>query len=1120
MSGDERFIDVQSELDVAGAGMSKTEVETTTSIVNEATTSYKDGSEVGIPIEWDQSRNSASASVHLQPERNTENPKSPTYPLDVGTNCIEMVSTGDLVGKVALITGANCKLGRECASLFLKLGASIVLSDSSEGELQEIVSSFPSDQKNILAYATHANLQEDAEELLSFVYQNHCRLDIFVNIVKPSNERTLLNTSYIELKRALDDSVCSLFLFLQVFTPLLIESKGSFISVSSSSHFVNMPHSSFTHRVTKAATTELIRSASAELYSEGIRINSVEVKLPSIAVTPGHDASTAANDDGLSVHITRAINAIMFLVSTAATGITGICIPVDGYDDENFIESKRQSATAEYHTSEDDSLELMRNQLGTSKLQLMRAEKSHIFRKKGRKYVILRARFTKQPIHRKVRGERVASTENDSKESMTSGCSVIHKIEDAAESDETLRPSCSSSFAQEAPMIEQESPQRSSLYSLRKSTLHSAGRVKCLLSVSKQTPYQFVTSKLRTYRKRIDREIGEPSTKRLLESSEWPHAKSKKIDEEILNKTSFHDDTDIEEISTTDVHESSCEDSTIMEAEMSRTENFKSIESLSKTKHEEMLARIAEITSAHVYKCNYIHLQRDVPLKLLTSSEIIDDVIKVNRSVPLLHLNGTNQSIRVSFIVDTGNLMPSDLGEDGLGSWNSKGGHRSTTRKCFYDCQLLHCNLRNSRRYEYCLMSQRFVHSFCTPPFSVRKIIYQMRRRNGTKCRYALITYSIHAGANIVINAPLKRRKLPRTPQQLNQEDPPDEETMDAMINRITKNPIFKKSYINVLGDLNPNFLLSEIDESLVCKEVPELDLQQIPSNATVRLSFLVDTTFVSPYSLNTDSLGVWNEGTRRMNIRKFFFSYTKGKCCEGEHDFILYRRYYLHPDSTPDAIVRKTVWLASIEGLYCRYALLSYEIRRNVGILAGSQRKTIMNRLTRKDAKSREMPDVRKRLELMENIVRLKHDSAGEPHEKLEEEYAYESLMHRMSQPSYRHFTQPYHNNEPFTLMLLGDVSVGHMCCASCGMEFGTYMHPSEDLVLEHIERFWNQRTETYSTQQMQKRYLHARIDCVLSRYEYFTTFDFLKIPIKVHSTLNDSHIQYLMEEFGCIFE
>lgn len=45
----------------------------------------------------------------------------------------------------------------------------------------------------------------------------------------------------------------------------------------------------------------------------------------------------------------------------------------------------------------------------------------------------------------------------------------------------------------------------------------------------------------------------------------------------------------------------------------------------------------------------------------------IDDIIKVNRSVPLLHLNGTNQSIRVSFIVDTGNLMPSDLGEDGLG---------------------------------------------------------------------------------------------------------------------------------------------------------------------------------------------------------------------------------------------------------------------------------------------------------------------------------------------------------------------------------------------------------------------------------------------------------------------
>uniref|UniRef100_A0A914RFM1 Uncharacterized protein n=1 Tax=Parascaris equorum TaxID=6256 RepID=A0A914RFM1_PAREQ len=82
--------------------------------------------------------------------------------------------------------------------------------------------------------------------------------------------------------------------------------------------------------------------------------------------------------------------------------------------------------------------------------------------------------------------------------------------------------------------------------------------------------------------------------------------------------------------------------------------------------------------------------------------------------------------------------------------------------------------------------------------------------------RYALITYSIHAGANIVIDVPLKRRKLPRTPQQLSQEDPPDEGTMDAMISRITKNPIFKKSYINVLGDVNPDFLLSEMVMSSV----------------------------------------------------------------------------------------------------------------------------------------------------------------------------------------------------------------------------------------------------------------------------------------------------------------
>lgn len=77
------------------------------------------------------------------------------------------------------------------------------------------------------------------------------------------------------------------------------------------------------------------------------------------------------------------------------------------------------------------------------------------------------------------------------------------------------------------------------------------------------------------------------------------------------------------------------------------------------------------------------------------------------------------------------------------------------------------------------------------------------------------------------------------------------------------------------------------------------------------------------------------------------------------------------------------------------------------------------------------------------------------------------------MAQSSSRRYTRPYHNDEPFNLVFLMDQNVGLIQCASCGVDFSRHAHPPEDIVLEHIERFWNQRTGCFSLQQMQKRFL-----------------------------------------------
>lgn len=75
------------------------------------------------------------------------------------------------------------------------------------------------------------------------------------------------------------------------------------------------------------------------------------------------------------------------------------------------------------------------------------------------------------------------------------------------------------------------------------------------------------------------------------------------------------------------------------------------------------------------------------------------------------------------------------------------------------------------------------------------------------------------------------------------------------------------------------------------------------------------------------------------------------------------------------------------------------------------------------------------------------------------------------MVQPSTRRYTRPYHNDEPFNVVFLLEQNMYQMQCASCCVNFSRQPTPPEDLVLEHIERFFNQRTGVYSEKQMQKK-------------------------------------------------
>lgn len=560
----------------------------------------------------------------------------------------------------------------------------------------------------------------------------------------------------------------------------------------------------------------------------------------------------------------------------------------------------------------------------------------------------------------------------------------------------------------------------------------------------------------------------------------------------------------------------------------------------------EMIHRISLVTTSTPFNCAYINAITELPLSLLRRPEITNDVAPVNTAVPQIRL--ISQAVQMSFIVDTSQIPYVEWNWDGLGAWNTSRGNRVTLSKYCYDTNDSRCGTKG---YAYCVIKKKYVHPYSVPPSAVRKVVWLIKEVDGSYNRYMLVTYKIERDAVVTIKRIQQQvaseQRMQRT-SILADETIYDQNEINHEIARVTKSPVFLKQFINNVNDLPLDTLLEQDQIDLpVCDAVPHIAVLREPTVYPLQMTFLIDTEKVAISDLSVDNLGQWNTTHgRRMTLRKFYFSRDRQRCLEGAHYFTVVRKTYVHPNSIPDGMVRKIIWQACTPEGYARYALISYDIGINTVVEAiphgNSKRNTAVYQrkepsliAERKREKIKRLSE-RSSLEPEDAFVAMKHARLGSyvagpssvtlyedgNYEEVEDAYplTHEELMSRMALPSLRRFTRPYHNDEPFSVVFLLDQHVGIVQCASCGVDFSRQPQPPEDLVLEHVERFWNQRTCTYSTQQMQKKYIHARLECVLARYEYFTTLDFLVISHDVRMRLTNIHQQHLSIEFGCSFE
>lgn len=243
----------------------------------------------------------------------------------------------DLTRKRVLITGASSGIGRACAELAAQLGASVILVARRQHVLEEVRLGLEKPERHQCIACDVGDVAAIKGLVTEIVAGG--KLD---GLVHAAGTMPLMPIGVVDQEVAKSAFCVNYFSFVELMkhcTKVGARNSGfSSVVVSSVSYKVGWPAGSV-YCGTKGAVSATVRSLALELAPKRIRVNAV---CPSNIRTPLHDVSdTVAPPDefyqklaaqqplGLGEPNQVAL-AVCFLLSDAASFITGVNLPVDG----------------------------------------------------------------------------------------------------------------------------------------------------------------------------------------------------------------------------------------------------------------------------------------------------------------------------------------------------------------------------------------------------------------------------------------------------------------------------------------------------------------------------------------------------------------------------------------------------------------------------------------------------------------------------------------------------------------------------------------------------------------------------------------------------------------------
>ena len=236
-----------------------------------------------------------------------------------------------LDGRVAIVTGAGQGIGHGVALCLAREGAHIVVNDLIQERIARAVA-------DVEALGVQGNVAraDEVNQLVQETLSRFGKIDILVNNAGTAVNKPLIEQSEADWDKVLDVNLKGMFLCCRRVVPEMVKQKrGAIVNIASIAAFrYTTPH--VPYAASKAGVVVFTRDLAYEVGRYGVRVNAIapgpiETPLASSLLTPQQKQAYIRNVPLGRMGTPEDIGeAVAFLVSDAASFITGVTLPVSG----------------------------------------------------------------------------------------------------------------------------------------------------------------------------------------------------------------------------------------------------------------------------------------------------------------------------------------------------------------------------------------------------------------------------------------------------------------------------------------------------------------------------------------------------------------------------------------------------------------------------------------------------------------------------------------------------------------------------------------------------------------------------------------------------------------------